>query len=104
MITLFLTCADREEAQKISDKLLDEKLAACVRVTDVKSDFLWKGKKEHAEEALLIIDTIQEKFDEIEEVVKSIHRYETFVLTAYPVARSSAGVEEWVREVLNVGD
>lgn len=104
LITLFLTCADETEAKKISDELLDKKLAACVRLTDVKSDFLWKGKKEHADEVLLIIDTVQEKFDEIEAAVKAIHRYEAFVLTAYPVAKSSAGVEEWVKEVLDVAD
>lgn len=102
LVTLFLTCANAEEAKKISAKLLEAKLAACVRHTDVKSDFIWKGEIEHSDETLLIIESVQEKFNEIEGVVKSLHSYETFVLTAYPVARASADVEQWMQEAINL--
>jgi periplasmic divalent cation tolerance protein len=98
LITLFLTCANVQEAKKISDKLLDEKLAACVRQTDVNSDFLWKGKKEHGKEVLLIIDSTEDKFDGIEAAVKRLHSYDVFVLTAYLVIKTSSGVKEWMRE------
>ena len=47
---------------------------------------------------MLIIESVEDKFDEIESVVASLHSYETFVLTAYPVAKASKGVEEWVQE------
>jgi periplasmic divalent cation tolerance protein len=100
LITLFLTCANEEEAKHISKKLLDKKLAACVRTTDVKSDFWWKGQQEQDAEVLLIIESSEEKFDEIEAAVKAVHSYETFVLTAYPVVKSSAGAEEWVKETI----
>jgi len=99
LITLFLTCADIDEAQKITDLLLDQKLAACVRTADVESAFLWKGQKEQGSEKLLIIDSAEEKFDLIEAAVKEAHSYETFVLTAYPVIKASAGVEDWIKEV-----
>jgi periplasmic divalent cation tolerance protein len=99
LITLFLTCANRREAQKISNKLLDEKLAACVRLTDVNSSFWWEGKKENTKEIQLIIESVEDKFDKIEACVRQLHSYETFVLTAYPVIKSSAGVKNWVREV-----
>jgi uncharacterized protein involved in tolerance to divalent cations len=100
LITLFLTCANEQEAKTISKALLDKKLAACVRLTDVRSDFIWKAKIEHSDEVLLIIESVQDKFDEIETAVKQLHSYETFVLTAYPVARASAGVEQWMKEAI----
>lgn len=84
----------------IANLLLDKKLAACVRSADVESLFLWKGQKEQDSEKLLIIDSAEEKFDAIETAVKAAHSYETFVLTAYPVTRASAGVGEWVKEVI----
>jgi periplasmic divalent cation tolerance protein len=98
LITLFLTCANAEEAQKISDKLLDGKLAACVRQTDVKSSFWWEGQRQDAEEVQLIIESTEEKFVAIESVVRELHSYETFVLTAYPVVQASSGVQDWVKE------
>jgi len=104
LITLFLTCADKQEADKISSKLLDGKLAVCVKQTDVESNFLWKGKKEQGKEILLIIDSTEEMFNDIEAVIKRIHSYDTFVLMAYPVAKASAGVREWVEQELNGKD
>ncbi len=98
LVTLFLTCANEQEAEKISKKLLEEKLAACIRRVAVSSDFIWKGKTDHSPEVLLIIESIHEKFDEIEAAIKPLHSYETFVLTAYPVAKTSAGVQQWMQE------
>jgi periplasmic divalent cation tolerance protein len=99
LITLLLTCANEEEAQKISDALLDKKLAVCARSIDVKSTFWWQGRRENTSEVQLIIDSTEAKFDEIETTVRSLHSYKTFVLTAYPVLRASAGVEDWVKEI-----
>jgi periplasmic divalent cation tolerance protein len=102
-ITLFLTCADREEARKIAKELLSKKLAACVRLTDVNSTYWWKDKIEDSSETLLMIESAEDKFDEIEATVRSLHSYETFVLTAYPVIKVSTGVEEWMKEAIDVG-
>lgn len=100
MITLFLTCADRQEAKRIADALLEKRLAACVRAAGVKSGFWWQGKREKADEILLIIESAEDKYDQIEAVVRQIHSYETFVLMAYPVVKASKGVEQWVREAI----
>ena len=98
LITLFLTCANRQEAKKIGSALLERKLAACVRATGVKSGFWWKGRIERGDEVQLIIESSEDKFDEIETAVRQIHSYDTFVLTAYPVIQASKGVEDWVKE------
>jgi periplasmic divalent cation tolerance protein len=99
LVTLFLTCANAHEARKITDALLDKKLAVCVRQVDVKSTFWWQGKKNNSSEVQLIIESTEEKFDAIETTIRQLHSYEIFVLTAYPVLKASAGVEDWVREV-----
>jgi ribonuclease HI len=104
LITLFLTCGSPAQAKKISDKLLDERLAVCIKQTDINSDFLWKGKKERGKEVLLIIDSAEDKFDAIEAAVKEVHSYETFVLTAYPVVKASADVRQWAEQELNGKD
>ncbi len=100
LITLFLSCSDKEEADKIAAKLLEDKLAVCIKQATITSDYLWKGNIENGQEVLLIIDSSEDKFNRIEAAVKQIHSYDTFVLTAYPVVRSSAGVVDWVKESL----
>jgi len=100
MILLTLPCKDDKEASKIARKLLEEKLVACVKRIPVESGFLWRGKIDQDHETLLIMESIEENFDEIEKEVKKIHSYKTFVLTAIPVSRASKGVLEWLDEEL----
>ncbi len=98
IITLFLTCTNDKEAEKISDVLLNKRLVVCIKKMGVKSSFLFKKKIDKAQEVLLIMDSVEEKFEQIENEVRKIHSYETFVLVATPVVKSSKGVEEWMKE------
>lgn len=100
MNVLFLTCADEREAEDISDVLLKKKLVVCIKKTKVKSSFLYKGKIDEADEVLLIMDSVEENFSAIEKEVRKIHSYETFVLLASPVIKSSKGVKEWMKKEL----
>ena len=99
-VVLFLTCADEREADEISNVLLMKKLVVCIKKTKVKSSFLYKGKIDDADEVLLIMDSLEEKFSKIEKEVRKIHSYETFVLLASPIIKSSKGVKEWIKEEL----
>jgi len=100
LITLFLTCANKAEADRIVAKLLDDKLITCSRRVAVSSDYWWKGKQERANEIQLIMESAEDKFDQIEATVSQFHSYEMFTLTAYPVIKASRGVEHWVKEDL----
>lgn len=97
MILVFLTCANRKEARKIAKELLEKKLVACAKTIPVSSQFLWKSKRERANEALLLLETLEKHFAEIEEVVKSLHSYETPVMFAIPVGKTSKDVQEWLK-------
>ena len=100
MALYFLTCKDREEADKISQTLLDKKLVVCVKKSPVSSQYLWKGSIENSDEVFLIMDSTEEKFEEIEKVVKNLHSYSLPNLVAIPISSSSKGVSEWLREGL----
>lgn len=99
--TLTLTCANNSEATKIAEALLYKKLVACVKFLPVTAHFLWNGNVDRAEEILLIMETIDEKFDAIEQEVRELHSYETFVLTATKVEKVSAGVLDWIMQSLS---
>lgn len=101
VITLFLTCANKVEADEISKSLLTKRLVVCIKKTTVTSSFLWKGKIDNSEEVLLIMDSVEEKFAEIEKEVRKMHSYETFVLVANPVVKFSKGVEKWIEEEIS---
>lgn len=97
---LYLTCANEEEAAKISQALLEKKLAFCIKKAPVSSAFLWKGKINSSSEILLIMDSLEENFEKVRKEVAKLHSYETFVLVSTPVTQTTEGVKEWVRQEL----
>lgn len=100
MIILYLTCANENEAKKIGSALLDEKLIACVRWSHINSSYWWAGKVNHDGEVLLMMESLEEKFDAIEAVVTRLHSYDEYVLTATKVLRTTDGVLKWLKDTL----
>lgn len=100
MIILYLTCADDVEASKIGEALLNAKLVACVRKSSVSSTYWWDGKIENNNETLLMMESTIEHFEAAEALVKKLHSYEEFVLTAVPVLKTNAGVAAWLKDNL----
>jgi periplasmic divalent cation tolerance protein len=65
-IVVFITVDSPQTAQKITDALLTERKAACVNIVPaVESHYWWRGKKETAQELLLIVKTRAELLDEL---------------------------------------
>ena len=98
-VVVFITCPDMKEANKLSDILLGERLAACVNiVTDVKSYFWWAGKIHDANEVLLVVKTKQSLLRKIVRTVKRGHQYENPEIIALPIVGGSKEYTKWIEE------
>lgn len=97
---LWLTCEDKAEADKIAKVLLDKHLVACAKQIPITSDFLWEGKIEHGKEILLVMDSREDLFSDVEKEVTKHHSYDTFVLQAIPVSNVSKKAQQWLSESL----
>ena len=74
---VLMTSAGAEEAQKIADTLVAERLAACVNIVGgCKSIYRWKGKICRDDEYLLIAKTHGSRFEEFKTTVAKLHSYE----------------------------
>lgn len=100
---MWLTCADKKEADKIANTLLDGHLVACAKQLPISADYWWEGKIEHTEEVLLVMESREHLFDQIEAEVAKLHSYDTFVLEAVPVARISKKAADWLKSELRNG-
>lgn len=101
ILLLFLTCANQQEADTIATALLQKRLVACVKIIPITSKFIWEGAVDSGTEILLVMDTSENKFVQIEQEVKRLHSYEQFVLTATEVSQVSAGVANWIKTSCN---
>lgn len=101
MILLYLTCANEDEANKIGTALLEAKLIVCARRSPIKSSYWWDSKINHDDEVLLMMESLEEKFDAIEQLVTKLHSYDQFVLTAVSVLKTTSGVRKWLDQTLS---
>ena len=97
----FLTCAHQAEADTIATILLEKQLIACAKTLPVNATFLWQGSLDSAKEVLLLMDTVESTFNAVEQEVRKLHSYTTFVLTALEVKMASAGVADWIKTSLH---
>lgn len=87
---VYITTSSKEESKNIANKLVEEKLAACINIiSSIESIYLWKGKIEEDKESLLIAKTKVNNIDMIIKRVKEIHSYETPAILAIPIIEGS---------------
>lgn len=97
---VWLTYADKKEAGEIAKVLLEKKLVGCAKQMPISSSFRWKGNIENSDEALLIMDSREDLFDEIDTEVAKIHSYETFLLQSVAIRKISKKAELRLDSVL----
>ncbi len=92
-----LTTTDSEEvADRLSRKLVEERLAACIQVIPMRSRYWWEGKVEEASEYLLIIKTTEERYPELEKRIKELHNYTVPEILALPVVEGYGPYLDWL--------
>ena len=98
---IYVTAPSREEAEKIAEAVVTERLAACANILDgVTSVFHWEGKLCRGNEAVLILKTTEEKTDALTARIKELHSYECPCVVVLPIEGGNPAFLEWIeREV-----
>ena len=98
-IVVLMTAANREEAGRIAEMLVSERLAACVQVLpEIQSVYHWQGEVARDSEVLLLAKTTLDGFDELDRAVREIHSYQTPEIVALPVTAISEPYLAWLQE------
>ncbi len=100
MKIIYVTLNNVEEARKIGLKLLEANLANCVNFFPITCIYKYEGKVTEEPEVVLIIKTLENKYDEIEKVIKSEVKYENFV-GQISVDRINTEFEKWLNSIVN---
>ena len=98
-LVVFVTTSNNEEASKLADVLVSDRLAACVNIIPaIQSVYRWEGKVNCDTEALMIIKTTDDRYAELERRVKEIHSYSTPEVVALKIDRGSEQYLNWLRD------
>jgi len=98
-IQIYTTTDTIDIAQAISNKLVEERLAACAQVLGpITSTYWWQGKIETSQEWLCIIKSKKSLYKQIEDTIKSIHHYDVPEIIAVPITMGSKDYFNWLKK------
>jgi periplasmic divalent cation tolerance protein len=101
-IIILTTTPTLKDARKISDELINKKLAACASVVShVESVFRWQGKVTKEKECLIIIKTRGELFNDAAKQIRRLHPYKTPEIIASPITAGNRPYLKWLEESTN---
>ena len=100
-IVVFITAKDKDQASKIAERLVADKLIACANIVEgIKSVFWWEGKVDKSDETLLILKSKKNLFSKIVKAVKTLHSYDVPEVIALPIIAGNKDYLKWIDESL----
>jgi periplasmic divalent cation tolerance protein len=97
-VVVLITTASPDEGARIGRALLDERLAACVNLTPVRSAYWWQGRVEEAGETLLIVKTLDRLVDALTARVRALHSHTVPEVIALSIVAGNPDYLRWIEE------
>ena len=95
-VSVYVTAADDQEAERIARALVSEKLAACVNYFPCRSFYRWRGTIEVAAEYVLFCKTRKALFGRLKEKIKEIHSYDVPAIVAFDIVEGENEYTRWI--------
>jgi periplasmic divalent cation tolerance protein len=93
------TFPDATTARRISNQLVEEKLAACANLLPpIESIYRWKEKIETGSEIMVLFKTSEDRQSAFQEKLRSLHPYEVPEIIFMPVVGGLPEYLRWVGE------
>jgi periplasmic divalent cation tolerance protein len=99
---VYMTASDRDEARRIADALVSERLAACVNILgEMESHYWWEGSVKKDGEVALLAKTTEERVSELTTRVASMHSYDCPCIVSIPLAHLHEPFARWIGDQLS---
>ncbi|AWR95020.1 divalent-cation tolerance protein CutA [Acidianus brierleyi] len=98
-ILILSTIPEIKTGKHIAKTLVDEKLAACVNIIPyIRSFYIWEGKTEEDDEALMIIKTEKDLENRIIQRIKELHPYSLPEIITFNISGGLPEYLNWIFE------
>ncbi len=94
---VLVTVPDMETAERLTERLVDERLAACGNIVPgVVSIYRWDDQVQRDDEVLIVLKTEQAQVEALRERVVTLHPYDVPEVVVLPIVGGHAPYLEWV--------
>lgn len=101
-LVVLTTVPNMEEAASLSKGIVEAKLAACVQMLPgMRSFYFWEGAVQDEAEHLLLIKTVQDKYEALEAHIREKHSYDVPEIVALNAEEISEPYFKWLVDYVN---
>ena len=95
-VTVQTTIDTASEAEQLASAAVEQQLAACVQVSEVRSYYRWQGETHNDPEFLLTLKTSASRVTEIKALLAREHSYDKPELIVLPIIDGSDAYLDWI--------
>ena len=100
MIFIYSTFPNKKTAQRVGERLVRKKLAACCNIFPITAVYSWQRKIAQDKEFVMIIKTKKENFKKVEKFILENHPDDTPCILEIPINRVTKGYLNWLNKNL----
>ena len=101
---IITTVGTQDQANLIAEELVARRHSCCVNILPIqRSVYRWQGKICDDSEYLLLIKSMEEEYDAVEQTIQELHSYELPEILAFDIERGEAGFLSWIAGCLDKG-
>ncbi|MDO9312044.1 MAG: divalent-cation tolerance protein CutA [Nitrosomonas sp.] len=88
---------DKKGAVALAQALIAQNLVACVNVlSPCTSIYRWQGTVESVDEIPVLIKTLRQHYDQVEQLIKMMHPYELPEVIMVPILNGLPAYLQWI--------
>jgi len=96
-VSVYITVADEDEARKIAETLVRERLAACANILgNISSIYWWDGAVQSGTEVALILKTRKSLLESLKIRAVELHSYDCPCITAWDITGGHKPYLDWI--------
>jgi periplasmic divalent cation tolerance protein len=96
-LVVLVTVGTRDEAERLAQAVVEERLAACVNVVGpMVSIYRWQGQVQRDDEILLVIKTQHRRFDQLAARLSALHSYDNPEIVGLPIVAGATPYLVWL--------
>jgi periplasmic divalent cation tolerance protein len=98
IVSIYVTFASADEAERIGRTVIEERLAACINILgEAKSIYRWQGRIEEANEQAAILKTSASCAELLSKRIAELHSYANPAIVVWPIDAAPPAYVQWVR-------
>jgi periplasmic divalent cation tolerance protein len=98
LIIIISTYPNKNSINKIANKLVKDKIIACVNITKISSIYSWQGKIKNTSEYLALFKTTQKNKKSLKEKIKATHPYKVPEIAEINITSINKSYLKWLVE------